>query len=582
MNSFFWTTSFFSDTSKVRPLPRLVNNNRDKNVAAAQTKFCSETPVNTYRRRIRFHAEIVWRRGVASKTNSFTERPIKQGDGLNRPESNKEFALKSIPFLKTKTAKLQAFAGVLVLCGGLVVAAHGGVDPAHIHLKMADAAEGGARVTMAAAAKAAMPSVVKISASKIVKTPTAFSGDDNDIFSQFFGGRNGGQFEMPPQAHREGGLGSGVIISADGYILTNNHVVDGATDVEVTLPDRREFKAKVIGTDPKTDIAVIHIDASNLPAITVGDSSKMQVGDAVLAIGNPYGVGQTVTAGIVSATGRGNLGIEDYEDFIQTDASINPGNSGGALVNDRGELVGINTAILSGNSGGNQGIGFAVPVSLARHVMDQIVTNGHVTRAYLGVRIQEVTPAIARAMGLDAPKGALVSDVTPDSPAQRAGLKSGDVITGLNGKPVIESNQLRMDIAMMGTDTPVKLEVFRNGQTINLDARTGEMPGTPVEKASAEHGNSGGALDGVSVRSLTPDMAQRAGVDEGTSGVVVTNVDPASAAASAGLRRGDVIQEVNHNKVANPSEFASALQKGKNGDSLLLVNRQGNKMYLAV
>jgi len=501
---------------------------------------------------------------------------------LNRPESNKEFPLKSISFLKSKAAKLEAFAGVLVLCGGLVAVAHGGVDPAHIHLKMADAGEGGARVTMAAAAKAAMPSVVKISASKIVKTPTAFSGDESDLFRQFFGGRDGGEFEAPPQAHREGGLGSGVIISADGYILTNNHVVDGATDVEVTLPDQREFKAKVIGTDPKTDIAVIHIDASNLPAITVGDSSKMQVGDAVLAIGNPYGIGQTVTAGIVSATGRGELGIEDYEDFIQTDASINPGNSGGALVNDRGELIGINTAILSGNSGGNQGIGFAVPVSLARHVMDQIVTNGHVTRAYLGVTIQEVTPAIARAIGLDTPKGAMVSDVTPNSPAERAGLKSGDVITAINGKPVLERNQLRMDIAMMGTDTPVKLQVFRNGQTLNLDARTGEMPGTPVEKASVEHGNSGGALDGVSVRSLTPDMAQRAGVEEGTSGVVVTNVDPASAAASAGLRQGDVIQEVNHSKVANPSEFASALHNGKNGDSLLLVNRKGNKMYLAV
>ena len=251
-------------------------------------------------------------------------------------------------------------------------------------------------------------------------------------------------------------------------------------------------------------------------------------------------------------------------------------------MNARGELIGINTAILSGNSGGNQGIGFAVPVSLARHVMDQIVTNGHVTRAYLGVTIQEVTPAIARAIGLDTPKGAMVSDVTPNSPAERAGLKSGDVITAINGKPVLERNQLRMDIAMMGTDTPVKLQVFRNGQTLNLDARTGEMPGTPVEKASVEHGNSGGALDGVSVRSLTPDMAQRAGVEEGTSGVVVTNVDPASAAASAGLRQGDVIQEVNHSKVANPSEFASALHNGKNGDSLLLVNRKGNKMYLAV
>jgi serine protease Do len=579
MNSFFWTTSFFSDTSKVRPHAALVNNNHDENVVAAQTDFCRSNPHEYVSRT---HLVSCGNRVAAGQDEFIRRTSYEAGRRLNRPESNKEFPLKSIPFLKTKTAKLQAFAGVLVLCGGLVVAAHGGVDPAHIHLKLADAAEGGARVTMSAAAKAAMPSVVKISASKIVKTPAAFSGDENDLFRQFFGGRNGGQFEMPPQAHREGGLGSGVIVSSDGYILTNNHVVDGATDVEVTLPDQREFKAKVIGTDPKTDIAVIHIDASNLPAITVGDSSKMQVGDAVLAIGNPYGIGQTVTAGIVSATGRGELGIEDYEDFIQTDASINPGNSGGALVNDRGELIGINTAILSGNSGGNQGIGFAVPVSLARHVMDQIVTNGHVTRAYLGVTIQEVTPSIARAIGLDGPKGAMVSDVTPDSPAERAGLKSGDVITGINGKPVLERNQLRMDIAMMGVNTPVKLQVFRNGQTINLDARTGEMPGTPVEKARAEHGNSNGALDGVSVRSLTPDLAQRAGVDEGTSGVVVTNVDPASAAASAGLRKGDVIQEVNHSKVANPSEFASALRKGKNGDSLLLVNRQGNKMYLAV
>ena len=376
-------------------------------------------------------------------------------------------------------------------------------------------------------------------------------------------------------------MGSGVIISPDGYILTNNHVVDGATDVLVTLPDRREFKAKVIGTDPKTDIAVIRIDAANLPAITVGDSNKLQVGDSVLAIGNPYGVGQTVTQGIVSATGRANLGIEDYEDFIQTDASINPGNSGGALVNDRGELVGINTAILAGNSGGNQGIGFAVPVSLARQVMDQIATNGHVTRAYLGVTIQEVTPGIARAMGLDGPKGALVSDVTAGSPAQKAGLQSGDVITSVNGKPVLESNQLRMEISMMGTNAPLKLQVFRNGATVNLSAVTAEMPGKPVERASNDAAQSNSALEGVSVESLNAQMARQAGVDPGTPGVVVTDVDPASPAASAGLKQGDVIQEVNHSKVENSREFASALQKSK-GESLLLINRKGNKLYLAV
>jgi serine protease Do len=349
------------------------------------------------------------------------------------------------------------------------------------------------------------------------------------------------------------------------------------------MPDRREFKAKVIGTDAKTDIAVIKIDAANLPAMTVGDSSKLQVGDEVLAIGNPYGVGQTVTMGIVSATGRAGLGIEDYEDFIQTDASINPGNSGGALVNDRGELVGINTAILAGDSGGNQGIGFAVPVNLARNVMDQIATHGQVTRAYLGVTIQEVTPAIAKAIGLDAPKGALVSDVSANSPALKAGLQSGDVILAVNNKPVLESNQLRMDISMMGTNQPLKLQVFRNGSTINLNAETAEMPGKPVEHASLDQGTSGSsAIDGVSVESLNPDVAQEAGVPPGTTGVVVTKVDPASAAADSGLREGDVIQEVNHSKVTNSSDFASALQKSKGGDSLLLVNRKGNKLYLAV
>lgn len=488
------------------------------------------------------------------------------------------------PFLRTKTFRLQAIAGALVLCGGLVVAAHGSVDAAHIHLKLAAANEGPARLTMAPAANAAMPSVVKISMSKVVKTPAAFSeqGDDpSDLFNQFFGGGGGRNFQRPPSAQREAGVGSGVIISPDGYILTNNHVVDGATDVEVTLPDRRQFKATVIGTDAKTDVAVIKIDATNLPAITVGDSSKLQIGDQVLAIGNPFGVGQTVTMGIVSATGRAGLGIEDYEDFIQTDASINPGNSGGALVNDRGELVGINTAILSGNSGGNQGIGFAVPVNLARQVMDEIATNGHVTRAYLGVTIQEVTPALAKAIGLDGPKGALVSDVSPNSPAQRAGLQSGDVILAANGKPVIESNQLRMDISMMATNQPLKLQIFRNGRTLDVNAQTAEMPGTPVERASSDNGNSGNSMKGVSVESLSPDVAQQAGVAPGTTGVVVTGVDPASAAASSGLREGDVIQEVNHSKVTNPDDFASAMQKSK-GDSLLLVNRKGSKLYLAV
>lgn len=474
----------------------------------------------------------------------------------------------------------------LTVAGGLCAAAL--ESRSHIALKLADPNEAPSRITMAPAARAAMPAVVKISASKVVKTPAGFSNQQFDPFQQFFGGGGGQGFgenlipRQAPQSHREGGLGSGVVVSADGYILTNNHVVDGATDVVVTLPDRREFKAKVIGTDAKTDIAVIKIDASNLPVITVGNSAKMQIGDAVLAIGNPYGVGQTVTMGIVSATGRAGLGIEDYEDFIQTDASINPGNSGGALVNDRGELIGINTAILAPGSGGNQGIGFAVPVNLVRNVMDQIVTHGSVERAYLGVTIQEVTPAIARAIGLNGPEGALVSDVSPNSPAQRAGLQSGDVILAMNGTPVAESNQLRMNVSLMNPGQTVHLKVFRNGQTSEITAQVGTLPGQKVERASREGGAAGSqALEGVSVEDLDAQTARQAGLPANTRGVVVTQVDPGSAAAQAGLKQGDVIQEVNHRAVGNADDLSSALH-GSHGESLLLVNRGGNKLYLAV
>ena len=492
-------------------------------------------------------------------------------------------------FFQESKRKGLAALSVLAL-GGALVAAGASYSTTHISLKLADQNEGPSRLTMAPAAKAAMPSVVKISSSKIVKQSADSEGPEgvDPLFRQFFGNQFGNQFgegeghgQRAPRSHREGGLGSGVIISPDGYILTNNHVVDGATDVRVTLPDRREFKAKVIGTDAKTDIAVIKIDASNLPAITVGNSAKLQIGDEVLAIGNPYGVGQTVTMGIVSATGRTGLGIEDYEDFIQTDASINPGNSGGALVNDRGELVGINTAILSGNSGGNQGIGFAVPVNLARQVMDQIVTHGHVTRSYLGVTIQEVTPAIAKAIGLNGPEGALVSNVSPNSPAAKAGLQTGDVILGINGTPIAESNQLRMKVSMMNPNQSVKLKIFRNGQTRDVNVQISEMPGEKVAKASTEDDNANTTLQGVSVQNLDAQSARQLGLPAGTKGVVVTDVDPASQAASAGLKEGDVIQEVNRQPVANSDDFSRAVKKS-NGESLLLVNRGGDKLFLAV
>jgi serine protease Do len=487
--------------------------------------------------------------------------------------------LKHFQFLNTTKKKGLAAVCALALCGG-VFAARASFNASTVHLKLADANEGPSTITMAPAAKIAMPAVVKISASKMVKAQGAPEGMEgmDPMLRQFFGGN--GQFQQP-RSHREGGLGSGVVVSPDGYILTNNHVVDGATDVRVTLTDRREFKAKVIGTDPKTDVAVLKIDANNLTAITVGNSAKLQVGDAVLAIGNPYGVGQTVTMGIVSATGRANLGIEDYEDFIQTDASINPGNSGGALVNDRGELVGINTAILAPGSGGNQGIGFAVPVNLARKVMDQITTHGAVTRSYLGVTIQEVTPALAKAMGLNGPEGALVNDVQPDSPGQKAGLKSGDVITEVNGTKILESNQLRMNISMMDPGQSVKLKVFRDGKIIDVEANVGAMPDKRVEKASNDNGGSDKAMQGVSVENLTAEDARQLGLPTSTKGVVVTDVDPSSQAAAAGLQKGDVIQQVNRKPVANEDEFASAVHQSS-GESLLLINRDGNKIFLAV
>jgi serine protease Do len=449
-------------------------------------------------------------------------------------------------------------------------------------LKLADANEGASHTGFAPVVKKVLPAVVNISSTKMVKTPTGFQGQLPEEFRQFFGGDEfGGRgMQRAPREQREKGLGSGVIVSPEGYILTNNHVVDGANVVTVTLSDRREFKAKVIGTDPKTDVAVVKIDASNLPAIVIGDSSKIQIGDYALAVGNPFGLGKTVTMGIISATGRNGMGIEAYEDFIQTDAPINPGNSGGALINDRGELVGINTAILSNGSEGNQGIGFAVPVNLARTVMDQILKNGKVTRAYLGIVPQDLTPAMAKAFGEKELRGALVGDVSADSPAQRAGLQKGDIILELNGKPVEDANQLRMNISMMSPDSSVNLKIFRNGAERTMSAKLGELS-TQEAAVHNEQGATKSALSGVSVEDMDAQTAHQLGLAANTAGVVVTSISPSSPVADSGLRRGDVIQEVNRQPVKNTSEFEHAMRNSKD-QTLLLVNRQGNTMYVAV
>jgi serine protease Do len=431
----------------------------------------------------------------------------------------------------------------------------------------------------AAVVKPVLPAVVNISTSRIVKTQVSPFFND-PFFRQFFGGDFGREFQIPRE-QREGALGSGVIISPEGYILTNNHVIEGATDIKVFLPDKREFKGKVIGRDPKTDIAVVKIDATGLPAVTLGDSSKLQVGDYVLAIGDPFGVGETVTNGIVSATGRGGLDLESYEDFIQTDAPINPGNSGGALIDVRGDLVGINTAILSANGGGNQGIGFAVPVNLARNVMDQILQHGTVVRGWLGVTAQELTPALAKSFGLLQDEGALVGDVDHDGPAARAGIKRGDVIVGLNSQPVTGPNALRIAIAETMPETVVQLKVIRNGQSRDIPVKLGELAENGVQKAAALTSGSG-PMAGVAVEPLTPEIEQDLKLPSGETGVVVDSVQPNSPASDAELRHGDVIEQVNGTPVSSVSDYEKAVQQAGQQEVVLLISRGGSTAFVVV
>lgn len=398
-------------------------------------------------------------------------------------------------------------------------------------------------------------------------------------FEDFFG------FGGPDEPRRGGGQGSGVIVTRDGYILTNNHVVQGATEVKVALQDLREFDAKVVGTDPRTDVAVLKIDGTSLPTLSISDSTKVQVGDVALAIGNPFGVGQTVTMGIVSATGRAGLNPENYEDFIQTDAAINPGNSGGALINTGGQLIGINTAIIS-RTGGNQGIGFAIPVNMAREVMDQLVKTGKVTRGYMGAGVQKVTPQLARAFKLSNSSGAAITGVQPKSPAEKAGLRAGDIVTAVNGEPVADDNALRLRISRSAPGSTVKLTVQRpEGETF-LNVTLDRFPeGGGVANEDSEDGPSGGTaspLEGVSVNDLTSEISGELQLPEGTRGVVVARVTQGSAASEAGLRRGDVITQVNRRPVTSVREFEGAIGRGGREPILLLVYRGGGSRFVVI
>jgi serine protease Do len=421
------------------------------------------------------------------------------------------------------------------------------------------------------------PAVVKIEVTAVTRN-TAMDGLP-DSLRQFFGNQFGGM--LPPQSmgpRVEHGVGSGVVITKDGYILTNNHVVDGAKEVKVTLTDGRAFTAKVIGRDPKTDIAVVKIDADNLPIVSLADSSKVKVGDVVLAVGNPFGVGQTVTEGIVSAKNRGNMGIEDYEDFIQTDAAINPGNSGGALVDIDGRLI----AILS-DSGGSQGVGFAVPSDLARTVMESLVKNGRVTRGYIGVMIQSITPALAQEFNLKETTGALVGDVVANGPAEQAGFKEGDVVTEFNGQKITDSRQLQLTVAETSPGSKVPVKILHDGDSKTLEVTVKQLPGSgSLAEAGSPTGNDTGTLNGVGVGDLDPQARAQFHIPDTVHGAVVTQVEPGSAAAEAGLKTGDVIESINRHPVKNADDAIQLTSNTTSKRTLVRVWDNGGSRYVVV
>jgi serine protease Do len=428
-----------------------------------------------------------------------------------------------------------------------------------------------AATSFAPVIKKAAPSVVNIFSTRVVRA------QDNP-FRRFYDD-NLGPRGRRPRDYRAKGSGSGVIISADGYILTASHVVEGADDVKVALADgKKEIPAKVIGFDPASDVALLKVDAKNLPAITLADSDKLEVGDMALAIGNPYGVGQTVTMGIISGLRRDGMGINGengYENFIQTDAAVNPGNSGGALVDAEGRLIGINTAIFS-LSGGNQGIGFAVPVNLAREMMERILKDGKVTHGYLGVNMQTLTPDLAKEFNVPVPDGVLIGDVMPGTPAEKAGIKELDVITEFGGKKITDSRQLRFAVTQTPAQTKVTLKIFRGGAAKTLTATLAESADDSQTAKTSNDSRStnkiaGDALQGMTVTNLTSSLRRQFRVSGRVQGAIITAVDIDCPAADAGLSAGDVIIEINHQPVSTADETIELGHKSTNGRVLLRV-----------
>ena len=416
-----------------------------------------------------------------------------------------------------------------------------------------------------------IPAVVNIASTVLVREPGIL--DDGPLF---------GTLPIPPP-HRQHGQGSGVIVTSDGYIITNNHVVADAADVEVLLADRRQFKGRVIATDPKTDVAVVKIDGTGLPTIPWGDSSRLGVGDFVLAIGNPLGLNQTVTFGIVSAVGRADIGIADYEDFIQIDAPINPGNSGGALVNIKGELMGINTAIVS-TTGGSVGVGFAIPSNMVRTAMQSLIKTGRVVRGFLGASTQDVTPLLGKLFKLPDVKGSIITDLMPKGSAEKAGLRRGDVVVRYDGKEVVDAGRLQNLIGSAPIGSRHRVEIIRDGKQEQLDLVVQEAPreriqGTPLAPRVESSGN---PLGGVLVEEIKPAVARQLGLGP-VSGILVTGVEEDSLAEAAGLQQNDLIVEVNRQPVPNLFLYQRLVEPLKSKDpTLLLINRQGTFLYVPI
>jgi serine protease Do len=469
-----------------------------------------------------------------------------------------------------------------VLFVAAIVCTHAGAFSAAAHGQQT---REGIITTFAPVVEKVAPSVVTVFTTQTVSRGSTTFPLPDEMLRQFFGGQLPSQGKQTLQ-----GLGSGVIVSPDGYILTANHVVSGAQQVMVGLGnDLRKFKAKKVGTDPGTDVALLKIDDKNLPAITFADSDKARAGDIVLAIGNPFGLRQTVTMGIISAVGRGGIGIVDYENFIQTDAAINMGNSGGALVDTQGRLVGINTAIFT-RSGGSQGVGFAIPSNLAREVMQSLREKGRVIRGYIGVSVQTLTPELADAMNLKGqPTGALVGEVEPNAPAINAGIKSGDVITAVDGKKITDARQLRLMIGSMAPETKVQIEVNRGGEMKTFDVQLAEMPASVTNRGSESKPQQGvqpektTVLGGVAVTDITQDVRTALKLPKDVQGAVIADIDSDSAAAKAGLREGDVIEDVNKQPVKSAKDLVAISKKLKpNEKNLIRFYSHGRSGYVAL